>query len=106
MITIKCDYRYCHRDIDLADEFPKDWRMILVRSAHDLECASVTVHCQAFDLSRLSSEHKIACPSHWREMAREVLKTIDVFPESEPEAVKAPEPALAPAPDDDSDIPF
>jgi hypothetical protein len=106
VIKIECDYPYCHQEIDLADEFPKDWRMILVRSAHDLECASVTVHCQAFDLSRLSSEYTIACPNHWRKMAREALETVEIFPEPETEASKAPEPEPAPAADDDSGIQF
>jgi hypothetical protein len=107
-VQLRCDWTYCFREFDATDADAKDWRAVEVKTDQDDTHADVVIDAYALNLESVDASHAIACPQHWRQVARDIAKHLELFPdppvpEREPLAVVPPAPAPA---EGGSDMPF
>jgi hypothetical protein len=79
MIEIKCDERYCYERF--SSDSLNGWRQIKITYEEDLIAARIIVSVIPIEISTMDLKAKHSCPKHWRNVAREALENLEIFPE-------------------------
>jgi hypothetical protein len=97
-IKIECNSSYCYRVFRPDAPDAKEWKCVEVRVDRNEEGTEVSVDICVWPLDpeKINSLHGVACPEHWRAVARDLASDVEFFQDPPRPVLKDSEPYTAP----------